>query len=365
MRAAVTASYLKSRLKRVATAGALDAISIAARLPGGSRLVRRTRGDALIITLHHVRPFQPSVFAPNAHLEITPEFLGAAIDRLLADGFEPVPLDGLPELLARHSGKKRFVAFTLDDGYRNNRDHALPVFERHGVPFTVFVTAGFAERTRSIWWETAAALLSRVDSLEHNFGDGPEQLRAVTIGEKAHAFSRISRAIRSSSEDDAIARLDETARAAGIEPLDIVRDLTMDRSELKAFSAMSGVSLGAHTLTHPSLAHVDPARLADELISSANYVAGLTGRRVDTFAYPYGSACACNSREFLAARDAGFKIAVTTQPGMIDHALLDRNPTALPRVSLNGHFQNARHVSALATGLPFALKGRPVSGSQG
>jgi peptidoglycan/xylan/chitin deacetylase (PgdA/CDA1 family) len=321
----------------------------------------RTRGDALIITLHHVRPHRPIAFAPNAHLEITPEFLDAAIGRLLADGYEPAPLNKLPDLVGRHSGKKRFVAFTLDDGYRNNRDHALPVFERHRVPFTVFVTAGFAERTRSIWWETAAALLARAGSLEHDFGHGRQRLRTATIGEKAHAFSRISQAVRSSSEDEAVARLDETARAAGLEPLDIVRDLTMDRDELTAFSAMPGVSLGAHTLTHPSLAHVDPARLADELVSSANYVAGLTGRRVDIFAYPYGSACACGGREFLAARDAGFKIAVTTQPGMIDQALLGRSPTALPRISLNGHFQKARYVSALATGLPFAFKHRPVS----
>ncbi len=361
----MTASYLKSRLKRVATAGALDAISLAWRFPGLSHLTKRTRGDALIVTLHHVRPFQRMPFAPNAHLEITPEFLGTAIRQLLADGYEPASLEALPELVARHAGQKRFVAFTLDDGYRNNRDHALPVFERHGVPFTVFVTAGFAERTRTIWWETAAALLNHVDSLEHDFGHGRERLRAERIEEKADAFSRISRAIRSSSEDDAVARLDETARAAGIEPLDIARDLTMDREELKAFAEKPGVSLGAHTLTHPSLAHVDPARLADELISSAGYVAGLTGRRVDTFAYPYGSACACGIREFLAARDAGFKIAVTTQPGTVDRAFLDRSPTALPRVSLNGHFQKARHVSALATGLPFASKRRPASAPHG
>ena len=59
-------------------------------------------------------------------------------------------------------------------------------------------------------------------------------------------------------------------------------------------------------------------------------------------------------READAARAAGFKVALTTQPGLIDREDLTR-ATMLPRVSLNGQFQKPRYVRALMSGLPFLL----------
>jgi peptidoglycan/xylan/chitin deacetylase (PgdA/CDA1 family) len=60
------------------------------------------------------------------------------------------------------------------------------------------------------------------------------------------------------------------------------------------------------------------------------------------------------AREAEAARTAGYRIAVTTQPGVLTSNSLAQ-PTELPRVSLNGYFQKPRFVSALISGLPFAL----------
>ena len=60
-------------------------------------------------------------------------------------------------------------------------------------------------------------------------------------------------------------------------------------------------------------------------------------------------------RDHRTARDLGFTIAVTTQPGTLANGI---ETAALPRISLNGHFQKAGYVSALASGTPFRLMGR-------
>ena len=67
-------------------------------------------------------------------------------------------------------------------------------------------------------------------------------------------------------------------------------------------------------------------------------------------------------REFALARSAGYKTAVTTRPGMI-FAESGRHLTALPRVSLNGLWQDAGHLEVLLSGAPFALwnRGRRVN----
>ena len=40
------------------------------------------------------------------------------------------------------------MALTFDDGYVDTAVHALPILERHGAPFTLYVTTGFADRRR-------------------------------------------------------------------------------------------------------------------------------------------------------------------------------------------------------------------------
>ena len=76
-------------------------------------------------------------------------------------------------------------------------------------------------------------------------------------------------------------------------------------------------------------------------ISRARIEAALQ-RPVVHLAYPYGDRIAAGPREFALARAAGFKTAVTTRPGMIFPESAD-HLTALPRVSLNGNYQDTAH----------------------
>jgi peptidoglycan/xylan/chitin deacetylase (PgdA/CDA1 family) len=78
------------------------------------------------------------------------------------------------------------------------------------------------------------------------------------------------------------------------------------------------------------------------------------GRRPEHLAYPVGDPVAAGPREFAAAAELGFKTAVTTRPGVL-FAEHGEHLTALPRISVNGDFQQLRHMSVLLSGAATAM----------
>jgi peptidoglycan/xylan/chitin deacetylase (PgdA/CDA1 family) len=335
-------------LKYAAIRGGLEATA----LSGAARLLPSSGGRGMIFTLHHVRPPAALKFAPNAILSVTPAFLEQAILTARACGLVPARLHDLPALLSDPSDKRRFVAFTLDDGYRNNAQFAAPVFRKFGIPYTIFITPGFVERSRTIWWETAEAITRKLDRLAFDFGSGAETLRMETAGEKFTAFERLAAHVRAIDEDRAVEEIDTVAAASGIDPTTIVEDLVMDEAGLRMLAADPLADFGAHTLTHVNLKRVTPERLKHEIEESARLVGRYGGRAPRSFSYPYGWKTAAGEREARAAAEAGFAAAVTTQPGVLGAACLEQ-PMLLPRVSLNGYYQKSRYVRALISGLPF------------
>ena len=78
-------------------------------------------------------------------LEVTPEWLEHLITKRQREGCRFVGLDEI-------SQSRRWVCITLDDGYRDNYTTAFPLFKRLNVPFAVFVTTGFVDDEREMWW---------------------------------------------------------------------------------------------------------------------------------------------------------------------------------------------------------------------
>ena len=60
------------------------------------------------------------------------------------------------------------------------------------------------------------------------------------------------------------------------------------RSTLRELGGGELVEIGAHTLTHPVLADLAPDQQQHEIGGSKRRLEALTGRKISSFAYPYG-----------------------------------------------------------------------------
>ena len=81
------------------------------------------------------------------------------------------------------------------------------------------------------------------------------------------------------------------------------------------------------------------------------------GQRPQHLAYPVGDPTSAGPREFRIAAELGFKTAVTTRPGVLFKAHRDYL-TALPRISVNGEFQQQRYLKVLMSGVGTAFWNR-------
>ena len=314
------------------------------------------RGLGAILMMHRVRPFEPRAFEPNRLLEITPDFLDALLVRLRRLGYRLLSLDAASREL-RAGGRSDvapFAVMTFDDGYRDQMVHAVPVLARHQAPFTLYVTPGFAERRARLWWVELEEAVRNADTIDVEIGGTPLSLRAVTPDEKQAAFTQIYRRLRAGSEEELLHVIGQLAQAWGVDRRRVVDDLCMDWDDIETLASHPLATIGAHTITHPRLARLSEAEMRTEIGASRSELEDRLARPVCHLAYPVGDAGSAASREFRAASDFGFATAVTTRPGLIypAHAA---HMTALPRVSVNGHWQEPRQIEVLLSGAAFAL----------
>jgi peptidoglycan/xylan/chitin deacetylase (PgdA/CDA1 family) len=320
----------------------------------GNLLAPYTRGAGVIFMLHQVDPAPPQAFEPNRILKVTPSFLEDVVREVTDAGFDIIPLDQVRDRLENADSEKPFACFTLDDGYRDNRDHAYPIFRRYGAPFTIYVPSDFADGRGDFWWLTFEKVLRAAPHITLAMHGVTRHFRLSTPAEKDAAHHEIYWWLRSLPEAQARAVVAELAAAHYIDPAAEHSDLVMSWDELRELAKDPLVTIGAHTRGHYALAKLSEGEARAEMAESISRIEKELGRPCRHFSYPYGCTQSAGEREFRIAAELGLETAVTTQKGLLypDHA---QELTALPRLSLNGDFQDIRYVKALLSGVPFAL----------
>ena len=312
-------------------------------------------GAGTIFMLHHVRPASPTTFQPNRHLEISPEFLRTVLAHVRSENIDIITLDEMARRLARGDTSRRFACFTFDDGYRDNRDFALPVMRAFDAPMTVYVASDFASGTGRLWWTALERIIAGAQSVDLDFGAAPQRLACDSSEDKQQAFATLHDHLRALPSDAALHEaMTRLCARHGLIYESIGRDLCMDWDELRAFAADPFVTIGAHTLSHCHLAKADETQATHEMAQSRDLIAAELNRPVQHFAYPYGDRAAASMRQFDIAKRLGFVSAVTTRPGMIftENAA---HMHALPRLSLNGNYQTERMLRVLTSGAATAM----------
>lgn len=256
------------------------------------KLLRRFCPRAVVLVYHRVAETREDPYGQA----VRPETFARHLEALTREH----PVVPLSELVERRRFEDGTVAVTFDDGYEDNLSQALPIAAK--IPITVFVTVEAVLDDGRFWWDEIA-------------GMEPE-LRA-----KLHAW------LKGLPGRERWGRISSMTSTWGPE---LGRPLTPD--ELRDLASRPGVEIGAHTLSHPSLALLPAAEQERELAGARTRLEEAIGRPVTLLAYPFGKPGDVSDETQNLARRAGYRAAFTTVP----RCLVSSSPVfALPRLTVH------------------------------
>ena len=224
-------------------------------------------------------------------------------------------VDILQALEAAQPLPEHAVLITFDDGYRDFREHAWPILQKYRLPVTLFVPTGFADQPeRGFWWDRvyAAALTAKSEQIhEPTLGT----LSVHTLEDRKRTARILNNHVKSLPHQTAMTWVDQLC--AQLTEGKTLPAPIMSWQELRQLSA-EGVTIGAHSRSHPLLTRISPEEAHQEISSSLSDLKQQLGSVLPIFCYPAG---ACNETVRNIAADAGIRLGFTTRLG---HNLLHR-----------------------------------------
>lgn len=297
----------------------------------GRKKLQAEGAIGLVYMLHHITEKNPRGIPTNEDLKVSPQFLEKIIIKYKKQEFDFISLDELSEIISSDSNlPKPFIAFTIDDGYLDNYTQALPIFERHQVPFAIFVATDFIDQKAILWWDIIEDLILKNDSI--TIGD--KNYHCHTSQEKWDVFRIIREMILCLDQK----RIEEALRIMfahyEIDWFEPIRRQAMTWEQVREISSHPLCTIGGHTVSHSVLNQLSEDEFQKEIGENLIKIEEVIGKPVHHFAYPYGSPNEIGEREHQLISKFNLKTAFTSYGGCITNNN-KKSITHLPRVYLH------------------------------
>ncbi len=286
----------------------------------------RQAGILRVLTYHRVAEFADRPDLNPRLISATPATFEQQM-RYLANHFKVVSLHAVLEALG--DGRPlpdHTVLITFDDAYYDFTEYAWPILKRYELPATMFVPTAYPDRQeRSFWWDRLYWAFSSSQDELHSTPIGALSLR--TGEERRQNLRILQNHLKTMSHSKAMTTVDEICDELNVEPTNCKSILGWE--ELRRLVS-EGVTLGAHTRTHPLLTQMplDDARL--EITGSYQDLEAEIGEVLPVFCYPDGD---YNEAVIGILRQENCALAFTTVPGQNDLNVAD--PFRLQRTNIS------------------------------
>ena len=269
----------------------------------------------LVYMLHHVTEKDLSRIPTNEDLKVSPEFLEKQILKYKNKGFDFISLDQLNDIVKSDNTPERpFVVFTIDDGYLDNYTKALPVFERHQVPFTIFVATDFVDHHAILWWDSIEDLIMSHGSVVTSDG---MCYACESYQQRWDTFRYLRERILELDQKNLEQELNNMFSNYEIDWYEPIKKKAMSWEQVVLLANHPLCTIGGHTISHPALSKLNTVEALYEMKEGKERIEREIAQPVSYFAYPYGTPNEISIREIGLADNLGFKLAFCAYGGCV------------------------------------------------
>jgi len=265
----------------------------------------------------------------------------------------------------------RSILLTCDDALRNTLTEMVPILHEAGLSCLFFATGASSDDVPSMLWyeelylmlldasEPVALHLSEADIRINIAAAQPKHAAWWSLVERLSQFAQPHRREFLDRIRDQL-KLPENWATRFIEnPSLAARFLMLDRTGISQLAA-AGMTIGAHSLSHPILARASDDLAWQEISESRGVLEKLLGRTVWAFGYPFGNAATVTERDVKLAEQAGFRCAFMNAGGGFGAPY---NSFAVPRVHITADMSLAEF-EAHISGFYGSLRRRLLGGDE-
>ncbi len=214
------------------------------------------------------------------------------------------------------------VVVTFDDGYLDNFQYALPILEELEIPATIFVSTGTLGNDQELWWDELERLILSDDSDLESISIQDDRYGCTwhigTYELKLNCYYAIHYLMKNFVDTDTRNRwLEQLRKQRNVSGHARVTHKTLNRQLCVALARSKYITIGAHTVSHPSLAGMSAEEQHFEIVDSKKNLEALLNQKIDIFSYPFGIRDIDYNKETIQiCRMAGIKKAASTNPGI-------------------------------------------------
>ncbi len=316
-------SFIKQSMSLAAQSNAFEKfVSLLERVDGQrSGLIRA-------LTYHRVDEPAARPWLDPSLISATPEAFDQQM-KYLSTNYQFITVADILTALETGNNKDlpaRAVVVTFDDAYFDFEEHAWPILKRYGIPVTLFVPTAYpGQPERTFWWDdlyNAIQSTSRGDNLNTPLG-----LLSLSSTSRNQTYKQLKNYIKTLKHTEAKSLVKKLCGELGAQP---TTNCILGWESLRRL-ANEGVTLGAHTRTHPLMNRVPLEEAQTEAIGSSHDLEREIGSTLPIFAYPSGE---FNDEVANMLKSEGFKLAFTTSRGINNIHRAD--PLRMRRINVGG-----------------------------